>query len=711
MDASLAGFNKTINTEYNQGLVLAESLKHPSEFWLKQAAETISWKNVPKVAYTYPDANKKQYVKWFPDGKLNVCYNAIDRHLASSADKPAIIYDSPVTATKQIFTYKDLYNAVSNFSKVLYSHGIRKGDTVLIYMPMIPQTVIAILACSRIGAIHSVVFGGFSSNEIAKRIQDCKPKVLVAATCGIEGPNKIIKYKTLVDNAVKISSFKPTVKIFYQRPQCYEKLSFGTGDRDWSIEMANVKNLKEVNLEYVDSNHPLYILYTSGTTSAPKGVIRPSGPHVVNLIWTMKYFFGLKPSDTIFCTSDLGWVVGHTYVCYAPLLFGATTILYEGKPVGTPDAGSFFRIIEDYKPSIFLSAPTAMMVLRKEDSNHEFRRKYDLSSIRGYFYAGERCVPEIAKWWVNHTLDTNMDLPNEYKFTGNQAHSVDHWWQTESGSPITGICLGLSKSHEEVPPIRFGSAGLPLVGVDLRVIKSAADPDSEEESRPTFFEEAKPGTVGNIAIKLPLPPGFSVGVWGDNSRFDKSYFNRFPGFYDTGDVGYVDEDGYVYIMSRDDDIINVAAHRLSTSAIEEVVVKDKHIAEACVIPKPDPIKGSVPMAFCVLNTVPKDENHLNSIKNNISSLIRSQVGAIASIKQSDIVFIPRLPKTRSGKILRRMIRSMVAEAEKAKDIRTAKTSVQTPPTIDDPAIKDEIWVAIVEHYASQRSAAPIKSKL
>ncbi|PVU89347.1 hypothetical protein BB559_005140, partial [Furculomyces boomerangus] len=720
--SSLDEFNKNINLNYAQGRILEESLRNPQEFWLKEATENVSWVQEPKSAFRYPNPSEKYYVDWFPEGTLNICYNAVDRHVnqkgrVDRSNQAAIIYKSPVTKTEQVFTYAYLLEQVKGFAKVLVSNGVGKGDTVCIYMPMIPQTIIAMLACARVGAIHSVVFGGFAPAELAKRIDDCKPKVFVSATCGIEGEKKIINYKELFVKAMDIAKHEPPIKVIFQRDQLVVPLDHGRGYRHWSQEMGRVSQEPDATVAIVESSHPLYILYTSGTTAAPKGVIRPSGPHAVMLSWTMKNLYGIDPGEVYFCTSDLGWVVGHTYICYAPLIYGCTTVLFEGKPIGTPDPGVFFKTIEETKASIFFTAPTAMMVLRREDKNHEYRRKYDCSSVKGYFFAGERCVPEIHKWWINHTKANKGEITKDQSFNDvtevkdSRGHSVDHWWQTESGSPITGICIGTSKDPREIAPVRFGSAGMPLAGVDLRVLK--AHEDYEEEKKNASMEEANVGEAGNIVIKLPLPPGFMSDLYNNKKRYFESYFERFDGYYDTGDVGYVDNEGYVYIMSRDDDIINVAAHRLSTSALEEVAVKEMNIAEVCVVPKPDEIRGSVPMVFGVLNNGVSGKDVLEEIKRNISKLVREQVGAIANVKAENVVFVPRLPKTRSGKILRKMIRAMVAEADKSKGSSTY-CLVATPPTIDDAVIKDEIWDVIFtipdpkgsENNFSQRDSDP-----
>ncbi|OLY79299.1 Acyl-CoA synthetase short-chain family member 3, mitochondrial [Smittium mucronatum] len=709
MQDSISSKNKYINLKFKQGKLLEDSLDNPSKFWLEQAVQNITWFQDPKTAYTIKDPSKKHLIDWFPDGKLNVCYNALDRHVLNGRkDQVAVIYESPVTQTKQSFTYEFLLKCVIDFSKALVANGVKKGDTVIIYMPMIPQTIIAMLSCARLGAIHSVVFGGFAPAELAKRIDDCKPKVLIFATCGLERHDKIVKYKPLVDKALKIAKFSPEIKIVYQRNECIEHLDTNTGFRFWETEIANNIDNPDPTVESVDSSHPLYILYTSGTTGSPKGVVRPSGPHAVMLPWTMKYLYGINPGQVFFCASDLGWVVGHTYICYATLIYGCTSVLYEGKPIGTPDPASFFRIIEDYNVNTFFTAPTAMMVLRREDPDHSHRNKHDLSSIKGFFFAGERCVPEIHKWWINHTDGKDSVYEEQVKFLDDKAHSVDHWWQTESGSPITGICIGTSKNKNDIPPVRFGSAGMPLVGVDLRVLKSS-DHHDEDQAHQDVLEEADVGEPGNIVIKLPLPPGFFSTLWHDESRFYDSYFKRFPGFYDTGDVGYIDEDGYAYIMSRDDDVINVAAHRLSTSGLEEVAIKIPQLAEVCVVPKPDPIKGSVPMVFAVLNSSLTYD--LNSIKSNIALKMRSDIGPIVSLTPSNVEFVLRLPKTRSGKILRKFIRSMVASASSSVESGTPipkECPIQTPPTIDDPLIKDEIWSIISAHF----NGVPVpKSKL
>ncbi|OMH79219.1 Acyl-CoA synthetase short-chain family member 3, mitochondrial [Zancudomyces culisetae] len=687
--------NKFVNTKVVQGAMLAESLNNPEQFWLEEAYKNITWVKKPTAAYNFANPMKKYYVDWFADGTLNVCYNALDRHVEQGrGEQAAVIYDSPVTETKQVFTYNVLLQRVKEFAKVLDKNGVGKGDTVIIYMPMIPQTIIAMLACARLGAVHSVVFGGFASPELAKRIDDCKPKVVVSATCGLEGKLKMIKYVPLLTKALEISEHKPKVSIVYQREQCPVKLDVDAGFRYWSDEVASVQESPDVPLAVVESNHPLYILYTSGTTGMPKGVVRPSGPHAVMISWTMKNLYGVKPGEVFFCASDLGWVVGHTYICYAPLVEGSSTILYEGKPIGTPDAGSFFRIMQEYKASVFFTAPTAIVVLRREDNEHAVVKKYDLSTIRGLFMAGERCAPEIHRWWIEHTSGKKI-TEKIYQSDTIEKIAVDHWWQTESGSPITGVCIGVSEDPKEIAPIQFGSAGMPIVGVDLRVLKVKEDAHAEEDSVVQDTIEASVGEVGDIVIKLPLPPGFFSSLWNDKKRYFESYFKKYPGYYDTGDVGFVDENGYVHIMSRNDDVINVAAHRFSTSSYEEIVVKDKSIAEACTVGTPHEIKGQVPMVFAVLIGT-ATQNEKAEIAKRIAAQVRSDIGAVASMTPENIIFVGRLPKTRSGKILRKTIRTMVNYAGTHKDNLPTKCPISTPPTIDDPLIMNEIWITVAK---------------
>ncbi|OMH85370.1 Acyl-CoA synthetase short-chain family member 3, mitochondrial [Zancudomyces culisetae] len=547
------------------------------------------------------------------------------------------------------------------------------------------------LACTRIGAIHSVVFGGFASPELAKRINNCKPKVVLSATCGIERSDKIVKYIPLLSKALKISKHKPKAVIVYQREQLPVLLDLKLGFKCWYEEVASVQELTDAPSAVVDSNHPLYILCTSGTTGLPKGVIRPCGPHLVSLSWTIRNMFGIKPGEVFFCASDLGWVVGHTFTCYGPLLEGCTTVLYEGKPVKTPDAGSFFRVIQEYGASIFYTAPTALVVLRKEDKEHNIVRKYNLDSIRGYFMAGERCSTEIYKWWVEHTTGKRVD-GERYHYDEIKGIAVDHWWQTESGSPMTGICIGVSEDPKEIAPIQFGSAGMPLAGVDLRVVK-AKDHLNEDEVVHSHIEEADFNEVGDIVVKLPLPPGFFTGIWENKKVFFSSYFRKYPGYYDTGDMGFVDKDGYVHITSRCDDVINVAAHRFSTCTFEEVVLEQNGISEACVVGRPHDIKGQIPIIFAVLekNMSAKEKSEL---VRSIVTKIRADIGPVASMLPENVIFVPRLPKNRSGKILRRTIRVLIDYAGKHRNDLSEKLPIPMPPTIEDPDVLKDTWLII-----------------
>lgn len=614
--------------------IYQQSIENPEEFW-KDKANLIEWFEHPKTILT---KDEHGLYRWYSGGKLNTCYLALDYHVKNGrADQIALIYDSPVTQTKKKFTYKELLDLVSQFAGVLKNHGVKKGDTVIIYMPMVPEAVIGMLACARIGAIHSVVFGGFAPHELSIRIDDAKPKVILTGSYGIE-INKIIHYKPMLDEAIHKSTHKPEKVIIFQRPNIEDFIVTG---RDF-IWQEEVKKASPQDPVPVDATDPLYILYTSGTTGKPKGVVRDNGGHAVALKYSMKVVYETNPGEVFWAASDLGWAVGHSYIVYGPLFQGCTTVLYEGKPVKTPDAGAFFRMIEEYKIKVLFTAPTAFRAIKKEDPNGELKSKYDISSLKYLFLAGERTDPPTLEWAMNL-----LKVP-----------VIDHWWQTETGYPIVANLMGV-----EPIPTKPGSSTRPNFGFDVRVL--------DDEGK-----EVPPNHNGNIVIRLPLPPGCLPTLWQDPENFKKSYLSQYPGYYFTGDGGYKDEDGYIFIMGRVDDVINVAGHRLSTGEMEEVLSKHKSVAECAVIGIHDEIKGQVPVGFVVL----KDGYQINSeleLEKEFMNLIREEIGAIASLKYVKIV--PRLPKTRSGKILRKTMRKMIDGEE-----------YSIPSTIDDPAILDEI---------------------
>jgi len=614
-----------------------ESIENPEAFWRKQA-EAVDWFEFPQAILSQ-DGN--QSYRWFESGKLNTSYLALDHHVNSGrAEQAALIYDSPVTGQQQTFTYSELRDEVSRFAGVLKNHGVVKGDRIIVYMPMIPQAIIAMLACARLGAIHSVVFGGFAPNELAVRIDDARPKLLVTASCGIE-VQKVIPYKPLVDESIQKSNFPPEKVLVLQRPQVTADMKDGR-DLDWETELSSAHPVEPVP---VDSWDVLYILYTSGTTGLPKGVVRDNGGHAVAMRYSMNTIYNAKPGDVYWAASDVGWVVGHSYIVYAPLLHGCTTVVYEGKPVKTPDPGSFWRMIEEHKINHFFTAPTAFRAVRKEDPDAKFLKKYDISSLKGLFLAGERLDPPTYDW-----LQNILDVP-----------ITDHWWQTETGWAIAGNPMGL-EPHQP----KSGSATLPSPGYNVTVL--------DEEG----YEVSK-NTPGNIAIKLPLPPSCLPTLWGDHDRFKASYLDQFPGYYSTSDGGYIDEDGYVFVMGRTDDNINVAGHRLSTGEMEELLGSHAAVAECAVVGIDDELRGQVPVGFVVL----KDgvTAAAESIEQDLILMIRKEIGAVAYFRQAAIV--ARLPKTRSGKILRKTIRRLAVE-----------TDVPVPPTIDDPKIMTELLDAM-----------------
>jgi propionyl-CoA synthetase len=613
------------------------SLRDPTGFW-GEAGESVHWyKKWDKVL----DDSNKPFYRWFVGGQLNSCYNALDLHIDNGrGDQPALIYDSPVTDKIKTFSYRQLRDKVASFAGALAAQGVGKGDRVIIYMPMVPQALVAMLACARLGAVHSVVFGGFAANELAVRINDAQPKVIVSASCGIE-VSRVIPYKPLLDEAIKLARHKPEKCIIVQRPMERADLVSGR-DLDWKEAMEGAKPHECVPVAATD---PLYILYTSGTTGEPKGVVRDNGGHTVALKWTMKNIYGVDPGDIYWAASDVGWVVGHSYIVYGPLFHGNTTVLYEGKPVGTPDAGAFWRVISQHKVKAMFTAPTAFRAIKKEDPNGEFIKKYDLSAFKTLFLAGERCDPDTLQWAENH-----LGVP-----------VIDHWWQTETGWAICANCVGI-----EHLPVKPGSPTKPAPGMDVRVV--------DEQN-----EEVKRGDIGALVIKLPLPPGTFPTLWKADQRFIDSYLSEFPGYYKTADAGYVDEDGYVFVMSRTDDIINVAGHRLSTGGMEEVLAAHPDVAECAVIGVNDELKGQLPLGFLVLKAGVKRKE--GDIISETVKMVREKIGPVAAFRTATVV--ARLPKTRSGKILRGTMQK-IADGQDYK----------MPATIDDPAILGEIAEAL-----------------
>ena len=611
----------------------------PEAFWMT-AADAIDWVTKPSKALF---ADRAPLYEWFSDSEVNTCYNAVDRHVLNGrGDQKAIIYDSPMTGTKYSITFSELLEKVSVLAGALTNKGISKGDRVIIYMPMIPEGIISMLACARIGAIHSVVFGGFAANELAVRIDDAKPKAILAASCGLE-PNRIVEYKPLIDQAIELASHKPQTVVIFQRAECKAELVDGR-DHDWNVFQENAEKAPCVP---VKGSHPAYILYTSGTTGAPKGVVRPTAGHLVALNWTMKNFYNVDPGEVFWAASDIGWIVGHSYICYAPLIHGNTTLVFEGKPVGTPDAGTFWRVISEHKVSNFFTAPTAFRAIKRMDPKGELKKKYDLSNLRALFLAGERADPDTVNWAENL-----LQIP-----------IIDHWWQTETGYVIAGNPLGIEKL-----PIKVGSPTVPMPGFDIKVLDRSGS-------------ELPAGQLGSIAIKLPLPPGTLPTLWNAQDRFESSYLNTFPGYYETGDAGIIDDDGYIYIMARTDDVINVAGHRLSTGAIEEVLANHPDVAECAVIGVSDNLKGQLPVGFLCL-TAGVDRDHM-IIETECVEMVRKQIGPVAAFKNALVV--DRLPKTRSGKILRGTMVKIANNEE-----------FKLPATIDDPVILQEIKDALIK---------------
>ncbi len=620
--------------------IYEQSIKDKENFW-KKVSDDVFWYQKPEKIL---NTENPPFYKWFEDGLTNTCYNALDFHVDNGlGDKVALIWDSAITNTKEKYTFNQLKEKVSLFAGALKNQNIQKGDRVIIYMPMIPEAVIAMLACARIGAIHSVVFGGFASNELANRIDDSKAKLIISASCGYE-PGKTVEYKPLINKAIELAKHKPDRCIIFQRKNFKAKL-----DPKLDIEWDEVlKDAKPTECEKMKGSDYAYILYTSGTTGLPKGIVRDIGGHIVALKWTMKNVYNINPDDVWWSASDIGWIVGHSYIVYGPLFYGCTTILFEGKPVGTPDAGTFWRIVSEHKVKSLFTAPTAIRAIKKEDPNGEFFKKYDLSNFKCLFLAGERADPDTIKW-----AEKLLKVP-----------VLDHWWQTETSWAISGNCTGI-----ESFPVKYGSAFKPVPGYNLKILNSEG-------------KELEPGKMGDIVVKLPLPPGTFPTLWNADERYKLNYMTNYPGYYQTYDAGHIDEDGYVWIMSRTDDIINVAGHRLSTGSIEEVLAEHKDVAECAVIGIADKLKGQLPIGLLALKAgVTKDKKEIIS---ECVAMVREKVGPVAAFKTA--IVVKRLPKTRSGKVLRGTVRK-IADNE----------TYKMPATIDDPAILDEIKKDLIDN--------------
>ena len=617
--------------------VHARSLSDPESFWA-EAAAAIHW--TKRWERVLDDSNPPSY-RWFTGGELNTSYNALDLHVESGrGDQPALIHDSPVTGTQRTYTYGELRDEVARFAGVLAGLGVGKGDRVIIYMPMVAEAIITMLACARLGAVHSVVFGGFASNELAVRIDDATPVAIVSASCGIE-PGRVVEYKPLLDGAIDLAAHKPSACVILQRDTARCELVEGR-DVDWAAAMASAEPHDCVPVAATD---PLYILYTSGTTGRPKGVVRDNGGHAVALKWSMKHIYGVEPGEVFWAASDVGWVVGHSYICYAPLLNGNTTIVYEGKPVGTPDAGAFWRVLAEHRVSVLFTAPTAFRAIKQQDPEGMLIGDYDLGRFRTLFLAGERLDPDTLRW-----AQSKLGVP-----------VIDHWWQTETGWSICANCIGI-----EALPIKEGSPTKAVPGMDVQVVDDTCIP-------------APPGEIGALVVKLPLPPGCLPTLWNAEPRFREAYLEEFPGYYKTGDAGFIDDEGYVFVMTRTDDVINVAGHRLSTGAMEEVLASHPDVAECAVIGVADALKGQLPLGFLVLNA--GCGRSTDEIRAEVVKLVRKQIGPVAAFRTAAIV--QRLPKTRSGKILRGTMQK-IADDEAWK----------MPATIDDPAVLDEIAEAL-----------------
>lgn len=621
--------------------IYRRSIDDREGFWADAAGELEWHKRWDKVL---DDSRAPHFYRWFAGAECNTCYNALDRHAdGGRGDQAAIIYDSPITGRQKRITYSELRDKVARCAGVLTELGIVKGDRVIIYMPMIPQAAVAMLACARIGAVHSVVFGGFASNELATRIKDARPRAILTASCGIE-PGRVIPYQPLVEGALDLAPGIVESIVVTQREEAAWTLRDGR-DHDWKAALDAAAPAACVPVKATD---PLYVLYTSGTTGQPKGVVRDNGGHMVALKWSMKNVYDVDPGEIFWAASDVGWVVGHSYIVYAPLLHGCTTVLFEGKPVGTPDAGTFWRVIADHGVTTLFTAPTAFRAIKKEDPQGKLIGQYDLSKFRALFLAGERCDPDTLAW-----AQDKLKVP-----------VIDHWWQTETGAPISNNPVGLGQL-----PVKYGSPAVPMPGYDMRVLDDAG-------------HEVETGTLGNVVVKLPLPPGCLPTLWNADDRFRSAYLDEFPGYYKTADAGYIDEDGYLFIMARTDDIINVAGHRLSTGGMEEVVAEHPDVAECAVIGIADAMKGQVPCGFVVLNA--GAARGAGDVESEVVSLVRDRIGPVAAFKS--VVVVKRLPKTRSGKILRGTMQKIADRQAWA-----------MPATIDDPAILDEITAALNEH--------------
>ena len=629
--------------------VYARACRDPEGFWGEAAAQ-IDWYEPAKKIF---DPSAGVYGRWFVGASCNTCFNALDRHvLRGRGTQAALIYDSPMTGAKTTFSYEQLLAEVKTLAAILQDFGVSKGDRVVLYMPAVPEAVFGMLACARIGAIHSVVFGGFAAKELATRIDDARPKLILSASCGLE-PGRIVKYKPLLDEAITLARSKPQACLILQRPQEQASLSEGR-DHDWAkLRDAALAAKKSADCVPVAATDPLYILYTSGTTGVPKGVVRDNGGHLVALKWSMQYLYGVEPGELWWSGSDVGWVVGHSYIVYAPLFHGCTSVLYEGKPVGTPDAGAFWRVIAEHGCVALFTAPTAFRAIKKEDPNGLLIGKYDMSKFRALFLAGERADPDTLKW-----AEQMLKVP-----------VIDHWWQTETGWPICANCMGLDPLA-----VKPGSPTKPVPGWDVRVLDNNGKP-------------AKPNEIGNLVCKLPLPPGTLSTLWNADSRYQQSYLTEYPGYYKTGDAGFIDEDGYVFVMTRTDDVINVAGHRLSTGAMEEILASHPNVAECAVIGVADELKGQVPLGFLVLKAG-VDANRAQSVPSEVILMVRERIGPVAAFKTA--IVVQRLPKTRSGKILRSTMQKIADSVE-----------YKVPATIDDPGILDEIAQALKGQYPSR----------
>ncbi len=631
--------NNRANSRYPE--VYARWKADPLGFW-GEAARAIDWIEPPATVF---DASLGVYGRWYPDGVCNTCYNAIDRHvLAGHGERIAVIHDSPVTHSIRKLSYAELKHETETLAAIIRDFGVGAGDRVLIYMPMVPETLIAMLACARIGAVHSVVFGGFAARELATRIEDCRPRLILAASCGIE-PTRVVPYKPLIDEAIALGADEPPACLVLQRPQCEARLIAGR-DHDWASAIATAKAQgKAAACQPLLATDPLYVLYTSGTTGKPKGVVRDNGGHMVSLAWSMRNLYGVEAGEAYWAASDVGWVVGHSYIVYAPLIAGCTSVLYEGKPVGTPDPGAYWRVISDHKVRAFFTAPTAFRAIRKEDPQAEHLARYDVSCLKALFLAGERADPDTVAW-----AEQILRKP-----------VIDHWWQTETGWCIAGNPLGLG-----LLPVKHGSPTVPMPGYGIEIVDEAARP-------------VKANTMGSIVVKLPLPPGCFPTLWQADERMREGYLSEFPGYYKTADAGFLDEDGYVYVMGRTDDIINVAGHRLSTGGMEEVIASHPAVAECAVIGVKDAVKGEVPCGFAVLksgiSTSPAQ------VERELVALVRDKIGPVAAFRLA--ITVARLPKTRSGKILRGTMRK-IADGE----------SWTMPSTVEDPATLGEIEAAL-----------------